>query len=83
MSIFASSSAQPAGRVSIDLRVDAHALATSVTSAEPLDAELRAIGDVYAAAVELAGRSGSLAFRVAPSAAAVAPHAGPMDDLTV
>jgi len=72
------------GRVSIDLRVDAHALATSVTSAEPLDAELRAgIGDVYAAAVELAGRSGSLAFRVAPSAAAVAPHAGPMDDLTV
>lgn len=72
------------GRVSIDLRVDAHTLAASVTSARALDADLRAgIGDVYTAAVELAGRGGSLVFRVNPSAAAGAAGIGPGDDFIV
>ncbi|MEZ5862156.1 MAG: hypothetical protein R3D28_24835 [Geminicoccaceae bacterium] len=72
------------GRVAIDLRVDARTLATSLTSAGPLDAGLRAgIGEVYAAAVELAGRTGSLAFRVAPAAAIPGPPVRPVDDLTV
>ncbi len=72
------------GRVAIDLRVDAVSLTTSITSAEPLERELRAgIGEVYAAAVELAGRSGSLAFRVMPAASAVAPAPGPIDGLII
>lgn len=71
------------GRVAIDLRVDAVSLATTVTSTGPLDAGLRAgIGEVHAAAVEIAGRSGSLVFRVAPAAASVASSEGPNDDLT-
>ncbi len=72
------------GRVAIDLRVEAASLATTVTSAGPLDAGLRAgIGEACAAAVEIAGRSGSLVFRVVPAAVSLAPPHGPADHLTV
>lgn len=72
------------GRVAIDLSADARKLATTVTATAPLDADLRAaIGGVHAAAVELAGRSGSLAFRVASPGASLASPARSPDGLTV
>ena len=72
------------GRVAIDLSVDARKLATTVTGTVPLDADLRAaIGGVYAAAVELAGRSGSLAFRVASPGASLTLLPRSPDTLTV